>query len=66
MSDLLLLCYVVCQVAQASGGCQRSFSTSSARLATFYDTAPDAVSDIRDGSKLLVGGMLSLSGFPFS
>ena len=51
-------------LSRAIRTCQKSFSTTSSRLApTFYNSADDAVADIQSGSKLLVGGF-GLCGIP--
>jgi 3-oxoacid CoA-transferase len=42
---------------------QRNFSTSQKRNAKFYDDAYEAVKDIPDGAKILVGGF-GLCGIP--
>eukprot|EP00117_Sycon_ciliatum_P021855 scpid70430/ scgid19023/ Succinyl-CoA:3-ketoacid-coenzyme A transferase 1, mitochondrial; 3-oxoacid-CoA transferase 1; Somatic-type succinyl-CoA:3-oxoacid-CoA-transferase len=57
------------RMLQVSGACasvtesRRTLATTSPRLATFYNNAAEAVTDVRDGSKLLVGGF-GLCGIP--
>ena len=41
---------------------QANFSTTRDKRAEFYKNAADAIKDIPNGAKLLVGGMTSLIG----
>ncbi|XP_047741029.1 succinyl-CoA:3-ketoacid coenzyme A transferase 1, mitochondrial-like, partial [Hyalella azteca] len=50
-----------CRILKCIG--QAGFSTSSRRDVKFYEDAEEAVKDIPDGSKLLVGGF-GLCGIP--
>ncbi|CAN7998814.1 unnamed protein product [Ixodes hexagonus] len=54
---------VVSSYSRTVHNAQRCLSTSACRKARFYDSAEDAVKDIKSGSKLLVGGF-GLCGIP--
>ena len=51
---------------QLGSGIDRSFSSSSRRDAQFFESAVDAVKDIKDGATVIVGGnFLWISVFLF-